>query len=59
MLHREQDLIKLKDYSATLNEFNYKDMSVGMDNLASTLMVNITFNILSQIMNEALDGAVN
>ena len=55
----EQDLIKLKDYSATLNEFNYKDMSVGMDNLASTLIVNITFNILSQIMNEALDGAVN
>ena len=55
----EQDFNKLKEYSNALNEFNYQDMTVGMDSLSSTLMVNITYNILSQIMNEALQGAVN
>lgn len=54
-----QELVELEELSKKLNNFNYQDMTVGMDNLASTILVNITFNIMSQIMSEALGGSIN
>ncbi len=58
MLNSEQ-MLKLAEYSAFLTDFNYKELTIGADSLASTILINITFNIMSQVMDEALGGVVS
>ena len=54
----QNEMQKLIEYSAFLNDFNYHELMIGADNLSSTLIINITFNIMSQVMDDALEGVV-
>lgn len=51
-----EQLSKLEDYSKTLNDVNYNELMVGADSFASTLLINIIFNAMSQVMNDAIGG---
>ena len=50
---------KLIGYSTTLTDINYNELMIGADSLASTLLINITFNIMSQVMEDALGSVVS
>ena len=50
---------KLICYSTTLTDINYNELMIGADSLASTLLINITFNIMSQVMEDALGSVVS
>lgn len=50
----ESELQNLKACSDFLSEFNYNELTTGTDDLMSTIMINITFNVFSEIVNEAL-----
>ncbi|MBQ8178509.1 MAG: hypothetical protein IJ033_04870 [Clostridia bacterium] len=52
------DYQKLQELSAFMVDFNYNELTVGTDELLSTLCINVAFNVFSDIANEAL-GNVN
>ncbi len=54
-----EDRNKLIGYSTTLTDINYNELMIGADSLASTLLINITFNIMSQVMEDALGSVVS
>ena len=54
-----EDKNKLIGYSTTLTDINYNELMIGADSLASTLLINITFNIMSQVMEDALGSVVS
>lgn len=54
-----EQLQSLVEKSSFLTDFNYNELTIGADNLASTIIINITFNIMSQAMEEALGEVVS
>lgn len=49
-----EDKQKLMELSNFMVDFNYNELTTGTDELISTIMINVAFNIFSDIANEAL-----
>ncbi len=52
----ESDYQRLKELSTFMVEFNYNELTVGTDDLLSTIFINIAFNVFSDIAKEAIDS---
>ncbi len=55
----EAGVALLKEHSYFLNDFNYNGLTTGTEDLLTTLILNMTFNVFSDVANEALSGAVS
>ncbi len=54
----DADRALLKEHSDFLNDFNYNELTVGTEDLASTIIINVAFNLFKEVTEEAI-GSVN
>ena len=49
-----EDKLKLKEYVDYLDEYDYASLTMGMDDMLTTLSVNIMFNVIADTIEEAI-----
>ncbi len=53
----ESDKQMLKAHSDFISNFNYNELTTGTDTLASTLFINVVFNVFSDLAEDAIGNA--
>ncbi len=52
----ETEVVALKEHSDFLNDFNYNELTTGTEDLLTTLILNMAFNVFYDIANEAVSN---